>query len=67
MQEKEDLKEIDNSWDEDPTCYDTTHNGREVRVCICTSDKCNSSPKLNLVKNYLLMTLTVAALVFAYQ
>ena len=46
-----------NHTDEDPTCYDTTDNGRKVRVCICTTDKCNSSRKLT--KNHWLMTLTL--------
>lgn len=45
LQEKEDLKETEEP-DEDPACYDTVHNGREVRVCICTGDMCNHSSAL---------------------
>lgn len=44
--EKEDLKERDAVDGVDPACYETVHNGREVRVCICTGDKCNASSRL---------------------
>ena len=27
----------------DSECYDTIHNGRDVIVCECTTDKCNSA------------------------
>ena len=40
LQEKEELKETEFPM-VDPACYDTVHNGREVKVCICTGDKCN--------------------------
>merc|ERR1712025_784660 len=43
--EKEDLKETEMPG-EDPACYEDVHNGREVRVCICTGDKCNLSSSL---------------------
>ena len=46
LQEKEDMKETELP-DEDPACHDTVHNGREVRVCICTGDKCNAASPTN--------------------
>eukprot|EP00093_Oithona_nana_P010150 10150.XXX_209751_210164_1 [CDS] Oithona nana genome sequencing. len=46
LQEKEDMKETELP-DEDPACHDTVHNGREVRVCICTGDKCNAASSTN--------------------
>ena len=43
LQEKEEMKETELP-DEDPACHDTVHNGREVRLCYCTGDKCNAAP-----------------------
>merc|ERR1711935_422934 len=54
-----------NSVDDDPTCWDTIHNGRKVRVCICTSDKCNSSHKLTK-NHWLMMTLTTLTVVAVF-
>ena len=42
LQEKEELKETEYP-SEDPACYETVHNGREVKKCICTNDLCNGS------------------------
>jgi len=58
LQEQEELKETEFP-SEDPACYDTVHNGREVTVCRCTGDKCNGSTKLTS------STSTIVALVSA--
>jgi len=66
--EKEEMYAMD-KIDDDLSCYDTTDNGRQVRVCVCTSEKCNSSPPTKLTKNHGLlafMALTAVA-IFSYQ
>ena len=66
--EKEEMYAMD-KIEGDLSCYDTTDNGRQVRVCVCTSEKCNSSPPTKLTKKHELlafMALTALA-VFAYQ
>jgi len=47
LQEKEERKRSPDysGTEEDSECYDTVHNGRDVVVCECTTDKCNSANK----------------------
>ena len=60
MLEKEDFRDTEYP-DEDPTCYDSVHNGRDVSVCLCTGDKCNAAPGGTPVSLSLVLGLTYYA------
>jgi hypothetical protein len=61
LREKEELKETEYP-SEDPACYETVHNGREVKKCICTHDLCNGSTSTSTSFNLAVMIFTLVTL-----
>lgn len=57
--EKEDRKASDEHFDHDPACYETVHNGRDVHVCICSGDKCNSASAVSPFKTFTILALVI--------
>ena len=72
MKDKERRKRnqtIDKDLTRDIECYDDVHNGRNVRVCECTTDFCNAASELNpnttTNKNVIIKLYLLASLLFA--
>ena len=64
--EKEEFRDTEDP-DEDPTCYDTIHNGRDVSICLCTGDKCNAADGLNNGLGYIVVLGLIASAVNNWQ
>ena len=66
LQEKEELKETEYP-SEDPACYETVHNGREVKKCICTHDLCNGSTSTSFNVAVMIFTLVTSLYLHSNQ
>lgn len=59
--DKEEQKILEN-LDTDPACYQDVHNGRDVKVCICSGDKCNSASFATPTTLYVAVAFVTASL-----
>jgi hypothetical protein len=51
---------------EDPACIDTTHHGRKVHVCICSTDQCNKGVNGPVAASQLIWTMVAAIIAGIY-
>ena len=50
----------------DTECYDYVHNGRDVVVCECTTDMCNSADSSLLPSNLVILRQTATLLAISW-
>merc|ERR1711976_263135 len=56
-------RKVEEMLDSDPNCIQTKDRGRDVNICRCSTNKCNSGDSLLLSRNILFPCIVAAALI----
>ncbi|TRY63227.1 hypothetical protein TCAL_05135 [Tigriopus californicus] len=71
LMEQEALKERmiqkGESWDVDPACHEDVHHGRDVHVCYCSIDQCNSAFSMRHKSVGMIQILAIGLSIFRHK
>lgn len=55
------------SWEVDPACHEDVHHGRDVHVCYCSIDQCNSAITTKASYDGMVQTLGFGLWIFRHK